>query len=169
MLQAQWRGWKTWEGQGWSQEAPCQCPAVPGGERGRAGCRGQAERGLLHLHCLCFHFTFCWAPLVSLCPCCVFCLTPWAQPTLTRPWAFPCTSSLLHPLSWPFYFLLSVLFSMWRKSCPQNLPTLSFGGNDQPQETNSSYLLETSRLIFPSKDQNTIGYWPHRWITRNVY
>lgn len=89
-------------------------------------------------------------------------------PTLTLSCAFPFSPSLLHPFSWPFYFLLSVLFSVWRESCPQNFLSLCFGGNDQPQEANSSYQLKTSRLIFPPKDQNTKGCWPHQWISRNV-
>lgn len=85
------------------------------------------------------------SPLVpAVCPIC----SPWVLPTLTLSCAFPFSPSLPHPLSWPFYFLLSILFSMWKESCPQNLSSLSAGGNDQAQETNSSYLLETSRLIF---------------------
>lgn len=141
-------------------------PAVPGGARGLR-LQGSSREGSPSLALSLFSFYFL---LVSpLSP--QLCLPPFftgAAHTCSL-LCFSVFTLTSHPLSWPFYFLLSVLFSMWRESCPQNLSSLSFGGNDQPQETNSSYLLETSRLIFPSKDWNTKGYWPHQWISRNVY
>lgn len=81
-----------------------------------------------------------------------------------------CFSIFIFHFSGPYlclFPLLFVSFSVWKESCPGKPPPSSFGGKDWPQETNpSSCLLETSRLIFPSQEQNTKGCWPHQWISR---
>lgn len=102
------------------------------------------------------------------CPCCVFCLFPrGAAPYSLSPVLFHFHLPLQCPLFLPLFPLLFISFSVWKESCPGKPPPSSFGGKDWRQETNpSSCLLETSRLIFPSQEQNTKGCWPHQWPSR---
>lgn len=157
-----------------SLESHLPCLVSPWGGRGlrlQAPCaQWTLFRGPLHLHHLCSHFTCCWVPLPSLCPGWVFCVSNHrCSPMLTFSCVLPLSPSLQSPLFLPLLFLLSVLILIERESCPGNPPSSSFGGKDQPQETNPfSCLLETSRPIFPSQERNTTGCWPHQWISRNV-
>lgn len=53
------------------------CAVAPKGQKGSHRLQvPRVQRPLLlghhHLHRLCFHCTFCWVPLPSFCPCCLF-------------------------------------------------------------------------------------------------
>lgn len=133
--------------------------------------QGPLLRGLLHFYRLCFHCTFCWAPLPSFCPCCVFCLfLMGAVPYSLSPVVFCSHPHFSFPYPHLSFSCFLVSLSVGRESCPGNPPSSSFGGKDWPQESNPfSCLLETSRLIFPSEERNTKGCWPHQRISRNVF
>lgn len=136
-------------------------------DKGTHRLQGPRARWPLLLGLLFSFYFLLSSPSLSLSLLCLLSVPHGCSPLLTFSCAFRLHLPLQRPLSLPLFFLLPVTFSMWRESCPGNPSFLQLWRKRlAPGDKLFLLSVETSRLIFPSQEQNTKGYWPNQWISR---